>query len=166
MGNLTNQLVESLNQPNPNALTKGLASYCKAETTFTFNFSILTLSNALLGIDNREMKSESGFSFAIASQPFSHRNYQTKTYQLKPAKHNLHSELLIGFKLSGRQKNFSPGSVVQLAVLISNGPAPLVIQPALEGNELLWRLFNDKQPTKGFRLLHCDLQISPRSPRS
>ena len=96
MGNLTNQLVESMNQPNPNAPTK-----------------------------------------------FSHRNYQTKTYQLKPAKHNLHSELLIGFKLSGRQKNFSPGSVVQLAVLISNGPAPLVIQPTLEGNELLWRLFND-----------------------
>ena len=30
---------------------------------------ILTLSNAFLGIDNREMKSESGFSFAIASQP-------------------------------------------------------------------------------------------------
>ena len=107
MGNLTNQLVESMNQPNPNAPTK-----------------------------------------------FSHRNYQTKTYQIKPAMHNLHSELLIGFKLSGRQKNFSPGSVVQLAVLISNGPAPLVIQPALEGNELLWRLFNDKQPTKGFRLLH------------
>ena len=48
---------------------KGLASYCKAETTFTFHFSILTLSNAFLGIDNREMKSESGFSFAIASQP-------------------------------------------------------------------------------------------------
>ena len=51
-------------------LKKGLASYCKAETTFTFYFSILTLSNAFLGIDNREMKSESGFSFAIASQPF------------------------------------------------------------------------------------------------
>ena len=49
---------------------KGLASYCKAETTFTFYFSILTLSNAFLGIDNREMKSDSGFSFAIASQPF------------------------------------------------------------------------------------------------
>ena len=49
--------------------SKGLASYCKAETTFTFHFSILTLSNAFLGIDNREMKSESGFSFAIASQP-------------------------------------------------------------------------------------------------
>ena len=49
---------------------KGLASYCKAETTFTFHFSILTLSNAFLGIDNREMKNESGFSFAIASQPF------------------------------------------------------------------------------------------------
>ena len=117
MGNLTNQLVESMNQPNPNAPTK-----------------------------------------------FSHRNYQTKTYQLKPAKQNLHSELLIGFKLSGRQKNISPGSVVQLAVLISNGPAPLdlVIQPALEGNELLWRLFNDKQPTKGFRLLYCYLQMSAK----
>ena len=52
-------------------LIKGLASYCKAETTFTFHFSILTLSNAFLGIiDNGEMESESGFSFAIASQPF------------------------------------------------------------------------------------------------
>ena len=49
---------------------KGLASYCKAETTFTFHFSILTLSNASLGINNREIKSESGISFAIASQPF------------------------------------------------------------------------------------------------
>ena len=52
------------------AILEGLASYCKAETTFTFHFSILTLSNAFLGIDNREMKSESGVSFAIASQPF------------------------------------------------------------------------------------------------
>ena len=52
------------------ALNKGLASYCKAETSFTFYFSILTLSNAFLGIDNREMKSESGFSLAMASQPF------------------------------------------------------------------------------------------------
>ena len=52
------------------SLAKGLASYCKAETTFTFYFFILTLSNAFLGIDNREKKSESGFSFAIASQPF------------------------------------------------------------------------------------------------
>ena len=50
-------------------MSKGLASYCKAETTFTFYFSILTMSNAFLGIDNREMKSESGFSFAITSQP-------------------------------------------------------------------------------------------------
>ena len=49
---------------------KGLASYCKAETTFTFHFSILTLSNASLCINNREIKSESGISFAIASQPF------------------------------------------------------------------------------------------------
>ena len=49
--------------------SKGLASYCKAETTFTFPLSILTLSNAFLGIDYGEMESESGFSFAIASQP-------------------------------------------------------------------------------------------------
>ena len=49
---------------------EGLASYCKAETTFTFHLSILTLSNASLGINNREIKSESGISFAIASQPF------------------------------------------------------------------------------------------------
>ena len=47
-----------------------LASYCKAETTFTFYFSILTLSSAFLSINNIEMKSESGFSFAMASQPF------------------------------------------------------------------------------------------------
>ena len=49
---------------------KGLASYCKAETTFTFHFSMLTLQNAFLSIDNREIKSDSGFSFAMASQPF------------------------------------------------------------------------------------------------
>ena len=49
---------------------QGLASYCKAETTFTFHFSILTLSSAFLSINNREMKSESGFSFAMASKPF------------------------------------------------------------------------------------------------
>ena len=48
---------------------KGLASYCKAETTFTFYFTILPLSRAFLSINNREMKSESGFSFAMASQP-------------------------------------------------------------------------------------------------
>ena len=48
---------------------KGLASFCKAETTFTFHFSILTLSSACLSINNREMKSESGFSFAMASKP-------------------------------------------------------------------------------------------------
>ena len=49
---------------------QGLASYSKAGTTFTFHFSILTLSNASLGINNRDIKSESGISFAIASQPF------------------------------------------------------------------------------------------------
>ena len=55
-------------------VAKGLASYCKAETTFTFYFSILTLSNAFLSINDIEMKSESGFSFAMASQPFEVRN--------------------------------------------------------------------------------------------
>ena len=55
---------------------KGLASYCKAETTFTFHFSILTLSSAFLSINNIEMKSESGFSFAIASQPLWQIAYQ------------------------------------------------------------------------------------------
>ena len=49
---------------------EGLASYCKAETTFTFHFSILALSNASFSINNRAIKSESGFSFALASQPF------------------------------------------------------------------------------------------------
>ena len=49
---------------------KGLASYCYAETTFTYHISISILSNAFLSINNREMKSESGFSLAIASQPF------------------------------------------------------------------------------------------------
>ena len=49
--------------------SKGLASYCCAKTTFTFHFSILTLSNSFLSINNREMKSESDFSSAMASQP-------------------------------------------------------------------------------------------------
>ena len=49
---------------------QGLASYCKAETTFTFHFSILALSNAFLSINIREMKNESGFSLVMASQPF------------------------------------------------------------------------------------------------
>ena len=40
------------------------------ETTFTFYISILTLSKAFLSINNREMKSESGFRLAMASQPF------------------------------------------------------------------------------------------------
>ena len=44
---------------------KGLASYYKAETTFTFHFSILTLPNAFLNIKNRDLKSESGFRLAM-----------------------------------------------------------------------------------------------------
>ena len=62
---------------------QGLASYCKAETTFTFYFSISTLSNAFLGIDNREMKSESGFSFAIASQPFRFSVWVARNWKLQ-----------------------------------------------------------------------------------
>ena len=57
---------------------KGLASYCKAETTFTFHLYNLTLSNASLGIHNREIKSESGVSFAIASQPFEEKKKEIK----------------------------------------------------------------------------------------
>ena len=49
---------------------QGLANYCKAETTFTFHFSILTLSNAFLSIDKREIKGESVFCLAMASQLF------------------------------------------------------------------------------------------------
>ena len=69
IGNAPKLVVQMSNAVVVLCFGKGLASYCKAETTFTFYFSILTLSNAFLGIDNREMKSESGFSFAIASQP-------------------------------------------------------------------------------------------------
>ena len=61
--------VTNISIPPHRSAAKGLASYCKAETTFTFHFSILTLSNASLGINNREIKSESGISFVIASQP-------------------------------------------------------------------------------------------------
>ena len=52
--------------------SKGV-SYCKAKTTFTFHACILTLSNALLSINNSKMKSESGFSLATASLPFCKR---------------------------------------------------------------------------------------------
>ena len=52
------------------SLKKGLASHCKAEATFIFHSSILTLLNAFQSTNNREMKSESVFSFAMASQPF------------------------------------------------------------------------------------------------
>ena len=72
----SDQIVSQCSLPNHHVLAhldfflKGLASYRKAETTFTFHFSFLTLSNAFLTINNREMKSESAFSFAMASQPF------------------------------------------------------------------------------------------------
>ena len=44
----------------------------------SFYFSIFTLSTLFLSINNREMKSESGFSFAMASQPL----YEYITYWL------------------------------------------------------------------------------------
>ena len=62
-------LIQIYNHEQILELLKGLASYCKAETTFTFYFTILPLPRAFLSINNREMKSESGFSFAMASQP-------------------------------------------------------------------------------------------------
>ena len=57
---------------------------------------MLTLSNAFLSIKKREMKSESGFSLAMASKPFQIPNYQTKLpkqpCQTNPAKTNLTSQ--------------------------------------------------------------------------
>ena len=49
---------------------KGLASYCQAKTTFTFHFFTLTFSNAFFSNIDKEMKSESGYSLVMASQPF------------------------------------------------------------------------------------------------
>ena len=61
---------------------KGLASYRYryARTTFTFHFSTITLSNAFLSINQREIKSESGFSLAMASQPFYHNAFCCSTH--------------------------------------------------------------------------------------
>ena len=60
----------------------GLASYCKADTTFTFHFSISTLSNAFLSINDIGMKSESDFSSAMASQPLRKFTRRCKSTQL------------------------------------------------------------------------------------
>ena len=43
-------------------------NFAVSKTTFTFHISILTLSNAFFSINKREMKSESGYSFAMASK--------------------------------------------------------------------------------------------------
>ena len=51
-------------------LPQGLASHWSAKTTFTFHFSINDDLESIWKCWNREMKSESGFSLAIASQPF------------------------------------------------------------------------------------------------
>ena len=80
--------------------TKGLAGYCKTETTFTFHFSILTFSNAFLGIDNGETKSESGFSFAIASQPLGIRMSEFSISV------EVHQKFVFKFLLKGTQWSF------------------------------------------------------------
>ena len=49
---------------------KGWLAIAKLKTTFIFHFSILTLSNAFLSINDRENKSGCGFSFAMASKLF------------------------------------------------------------------------------------------------
>ena len=51
-------------------LSKGWLAIAKLKPLSLFIVSILTLSNAFSSINNREMKSESGFSLAMASQPF------------------------------------------------------------------------------------------------
>ena len=50
--------------------SQGLASHCKAKITFTFLFSIINALESIWQCWNKGMKSESGFSFAMASQPF------------------------------------------------------------------------------------------------
>ena len=72
----------SLCARNDILLTKGLASYCLAKTTFTFHFSISTLSNAFLSINDIGMKSESDFSSAMASQPLRKFTRRCKSTQL------------------------------------------------------------------------------------
>ena len=49
---------------------KGWLAIAKLKKPFTFYFSILTLLSILKKAFDREMKSERGFSFAMASQPF------------------------------------------------------------------------------------------------
>ena len=53
-----------------NVFYKGWLAIAKLKPLSLFYFTILPLSRAFLSIDNREMKSESGFSFVMASQPF------------------------------------------------------------------------------------------------
>ena len=52
------------------SVRKGWLTIAKAKSTFTFHFSTLELSNASLSLYKKEIKSESGFSLAMASQPF------------------------------------------------------------------------------------------------
>ena len=75
--------------------TKGLATYRKAKITFTFHFSMLTLSNAFLNKNNRKIKSESGVSFAMASQPFETKIFKFRWF-LGPSDQNelYHTPLL------------------------------------------------------------------------
>ena len=52
-----------------NYFAKGWLTITELKPLLTFHSSISTLSNAFWSINNREMKSESGFSLAMASQP-------------------------------------------------------------------------------------------------
>ena len=68
-----NNLIESKVPPHftsyNQGIIKGLASHCKAKITFTFHFSIINALESIWQCWNKGMKSESGFSFAMASQP-------------------------------------------------------------------------------------------------
>ena len=90
---------------------KGLARYCKAETTFTFHFSILTLSSAFLSINNREMKSKSGFSLVIASQPFQKPLNAVETWSQNDQSCFGHEQNLIKKKTAYLNKYLSSSSV-------------------------------------------------------
>ena len=92
----------------------------RAETTFTFYLSILTLSNAFRSINNREMKSESGLSLAMASQPFHfnatmdfdspkylmfQRWFQIESWNLMQGKYQIRMFQFGTSKMGNRRKN-------------------------------------------------------------
>ena len=87
--------------------SQGLASYCKAETTFTFHFSILTLSSAFLSINNTEMKSESGFSLAMASH-LSRKRFTRFFLSRKRFTHSARKVFACWILPSGKLRLFGP----------------------------------------------------------